>query len=79
MGFQKKFTHFLDEALLQDMVHINNLPFLGGAQVTLGISFSCVVCQLFFHSNNTFFFFLSYLLWRISIGKLCRYVGTLWV
>jgi hypothetical protein len=31
MGFQDFVTHFLDEALSQDMVHINDLLFLGDA------------------------------------------------
>jgi hypothetical protein len=35
--------YFLDEALSQDMVHINDLPLLGDAQVALCILFSCVV------------------------------------
>jgi hypothetical protein len=42
MGFQNFVTHFLDEALFQDMPHINNLLFLGDTQVTLGILSSCV-------------------------------------
>jgi hypothetical protein len=33
-------THFLDEALSQDMAHINDFPLLGNAQITLGILFS---------------------------------------
>jgi hypothetical protein len=35
-------THFLDEILSQNMVHVNYLPFLGDAHVVLGILFSCV-------------------------------------
>jgi len=37
-------THFLDEVLSQDVVHINDLPFLKDAQVALSILSSCVVC-----------------------------------
>jgi hypothetical protein len=44
LGFQDFFTHFLDEALFQDMAHINDLPFLQDAQVALSILFSCVTC-----------------------------------
>jgi hypothetical protein len=29
VGFQDFTTHFLDEVLFQDMVHIDGLPFLG--------------------------------------------------
>jgi hypothetical protein len=43
MGSQEFATHFLDEALSQDMAHIDDLPFLGDAQVVLGILSSCVV------------------------------------
>ncbi len=57
MGFQKKFTHFLDEALLQDMVHINNLPFLGGAQVTLGIFFHVSFVNLFISLRQYIYIF----------------------
>jgi hypothetical protein len=31
MGFQDFATHFLDEALFQDVAHINNLLLLGDA------------------------------------------------
>jgi hypothetical protein len=44
MGFQEFVTHFLDEALFQNMAHINDLPFLRDTQVVLGILFSCVTC-----------------------------------
>jgi hypothetical protein len=36
--------HFLNEALFQDMAHIDDLFFMGDAQVALGILSSCVVC-----------------------------------
>jgi hypothetical protein len=29
-------THFLNEVLSQDVVHIKDLPFLGDTQITLG-------------------------------------------
>jgi hypothetical protein len=45
VGFQDFATQFLDEVLSQDMVHINDLPFLGNAQVALGILSSCVTHQ----------------------------------
>jgi hypothetical protein len=43
MGFQDFSMHFLDEALSEDVVHIDNLPFLGNIQNVLGILFSCVI------------------------------------
>jgi hypothetical protein len=42
MGSQDFATHFLDEVLFEDVVHIDDLPFLGNTQVALGILFSCV-------------------------------------
>jgi len=42
VGSQDFATHFLDEALCQDMAHIDDLPLLGDAQVALGILSSCV-------------------------------------
>jgi hypothetical protein len=42
MGFQDFATHFWDELLSQNVTHINDLSFLGDAQVTLGIMSSCV-------------------------------------
>jgi hypothetical protein len=44
MGSQDFAMHFLDEALSQDVVHIDDLPFLGDIQVTLGILSLCVTC-----------------------------------
>ncbi len=43
VGFQTFATHFLNEILSHDVVHINDFPLLGDAQVTLGILSSCVV------------------------------------
>jgi len=43
-GFQDFAMHFLDEALSQDMSHIDNLPFLRNIQVVLGSLFSCITC-----------------------------------
>jgi hypothetical protein len=43
MGFQDFSMHFLDEALSQDVVHIDDLPFLGNIQNVLGVLSSCVV------------------------------------
>jgi hypothetical protein len=44
-GFLGLATHFLDEALFQDVMHVDNLPLLGNAHIVLGILFSCVVCR----------------------------------
>ncbi len=35
--------YFLDEALSHDVVHIDDLPFLGDAQIALGILSSCAI------------------------------------
>jgi hypothetical protein len=40
--------HFFDKVLSQDVAHIDDLPFLGDAQIALGILSSCVVHQLFY-------------------------------
>jgi hypothetical protein len=42
MGSQYFVTHFLDEALSQDVAYIDDLLFLGDTQITLGILSSCV-------------------------------------
>jgi hypothetical protein len=43
MGSQDFDMHFLDVALFQDVVHIDDLPFLGDTQIVLGILSSCVI------------------------------------
>jgi hypothetical protein len=48
MGFQNFATHFLDEALFQDVAHIDDLPSLGDAHVALGILSSCVARRPFY-------------------------------
>jgi len=35
--------HFLDEVLFHDLTHINDIPFLGDAQVDLGILSLCLI------------------------------------
>jgi hypothetical protein len=45
VGFQTFATHFLDEALFQNMAHIDDLPFLGDAHVSLGILSSFIAHQ----------------------------------
>jgi len=65
---------FLDEALFQDMVHIDDFPLLGNSQVTLGILSSCVAYQPFYltriveNSSST-----SYISLVIGIGKQLGY------
>jgi hypothetical protein len=63
VGFPNFVTHFMDEALSQDVAHINNILLLGGAQVALGILFSCVARQPFYLTRTIppFFSFLSLL------------------
>jgi hypothetical protein len=45
MGSQNFAMHLLNEALSQDVVHVDDLPLLGDAHVALGIMFSCVTHQ----------------------------------
>jgi hypothetical protein len=71
--------HFLDEALSLEVAHIDDLLLLGHAQVGLGILSSCVVRRPFYLTWAVPFFFPSYFLKHVSIGKLCKFVGTLWV
>jgi len=57
-------THFLNEALSQNMAHIDDLPLLGDAQVVLGISSSCVVCRPSYFTrtiliSSSFLFFFN--------------------
>ncbi len=62
VGFEDFVTHFLLESLFQDMAHINYLPFLGNAQVTLGSLSSCVIHRLSFLTRTIHpSFFLSFL------------------
>jgi hypothetical protein len=56
VGFQGFVTHFLDEVLFQDVVHINDLFLLGDTKVALGILSSLVIRQP------------SYLTWTILIS-----------
>ncbi len=78
-GFQDFFTHFLDEVLFQDMMHIDDLPLVGNAQVALGILFSCVTHR-HFYLIWTIPFSFSFLFLLVSFDfKKCKYVGTLWV
>jgi hypothetical protein len=55
LGFRGFVTHFLDEVLSQDVVHIDDL-LLGDTQVALGILSSCVSRQP------------SYLTWTVSLS-----------
>jgi hypothetical protein len=60
-GFSRLVTYFLDGALFQDVAHIDNLPFLGNSQVTLGILSSCVNRQPYLIRTILPFSFLSFL------------------
>jgi hypothetical protein len=44
MGFQDFVTHFLDEVLSLDVVHIDDHLLLRNAHVALGILSLCVIC-----------------------------------
>jgi len=72
-GFSQNFaTHFLDEVLFQDMVHIDNLPLLGNNQIVLNILFSCEVCHLFISYGQYLLFLLSCLFGEFRLES---YVG----
>ncbi len=68
MGFQDFATHFLDEVLFQDVVHINDLPLLGNTQIALGILSSCVVRRPSY-LTWTVVFFSSFLLLLVRFDK----------
>jgi hypothetical protein len=73
------FCHaFLDEILFLNVAHIDDLPFLGNVQVSLGIFSSCVI-DLFISHGQYLSLLPFYLFKWISTKKLCRYVVTLWV
>jgi hypothetical protein len=64
VGFQDFSTHFLDEVLFENVAHINDLPFLGDAQVDLGILSSCVTYRPSYLTqtlipSSCFLFFLA--------------------
>ncbi len=78
MSFQDFATHFLDEVLFHDVVHINDLHLLGGFHVALGILSSCVVRWPSYLTQ--IILLLSFLFfWWVSTKKLCKYVETSWV
>ncbi len=72
MGFWDFAMHFLDETLFQDVVHIDDLPFMGNAHVILSILSFCVARWSYYFTWIIFFFFLL-----VSFGKLWHesYVG----
>jgi hypothetical protein len=76
VGFQTFATHFLDETLLQNMAHIDDLPFLGDAHISLGILSSFVAHQPSYLTRTILLYLSSCLFWHFLIGKLCMYVGT---
>jgi len=62
VGFQDFATHFLDEVLSQDMVHVDDLPLLGDTHVALFILSSCVIRQpSYLKRTIPLFSFLSFL------------------
>jgi len=68
MGSQDYATHFLDEALFQDVMHIDDILLLGDTQVVMGILFSYVAHR---PSNFTqiIFSFSSFLSLLASFDK----------
>jgi len=63
VGSQDSTTHFLDEVLFQDMVHIADFPLLGDAQVALEILSPFVACWCSYFTRTilpfSFMFFFS--------------------
>ncbi len=72
--------HFLDEVLFQDVLHINDLPFLGDIP-----RFFWAFCphvyfiNLFIHMDNTFFFFFPFFLTSFDkrIMQVCEDIMSL--
>jgi hypothetical protein len=58
----------LDNVLSQDMVHIDDVPFLGDSYVVLGILSSCVACGLSYFTW-TIPPFLSFLYLMVGLDK----------
>jgi hypothetical protein len=77
MSFQDFVTHFLDEALFQNEVHIDIFPPLGNIQVVLGFLFSCVIRQFSYLTQIVLPFSLLSLM--VGFNNKCKYVGRLWV
>jgi hypothetical protein len=73
MGFQNFVTHFLDEALFQNMAHIDDCLLLGKTQVALGILFSCVNHQPSYFTQTILpFSFLSFLVnFNMRVMQVC--------
>jgi len=58
-NFATHFTHFLDDVLFQDAMHIDDLPLLGDAHVCFEhFVLMCSSSTFVFHLDNTFIFFL---------------------
>jgi hypothetical protein len=56
------------------MVHIDDLPFLGDTQISLGILFSCVVCQ-FSYLTRTILPSFSFLFLLVGYACMWRHYG----
>ncbi len=46
----------MDEALFQDVAHVDDLPLLGDTHVALGTLFSCVARRPFYFTRTILFF-----------------------
>jgi hypothetical protein len=63
MGSEDFVTHFLNEVLFQDVVHIDDIIILRNTQIALGILFSCVTnrpCYLIRKIPLSFFFHIYF-------------------
>jgi hypothetical protein len=59
------------------MAHIDDLPFLGDAQVFLGILFSCVACDLLISHGQYHFLFPSYFFLVGFDKKIMQFYGNI--
>jgi hypothetical protein len=69
--------HFLDEALSQDVAHINDRPLLRYTHAALAFYFHVLLVDIFISFKQYLLPF--YFFWQVSTRKLCKYLGTLWV
>jgi hypothetical protein len=68
MDSQDFVTHFLDETLSQNVVHIDDFPFLGNAKVALSILSSCITRQPFY-LTHTILHFSSFLFFLVCFNR----------
>jgi hypothetical protein len=70
MGSQDFATLILDEVLSLGVTHINDLPFLGDAQVVLDVLFSCITHRPSYLTQIIHLFFSSFLSFLVGFDRL---------